>query len=206
MADPWPLGRPADIDTQTTVTGTANPVEEPGKKQANQSTTCWPDGSTLICNYNKGNEHYKFQHRTGSNITLCPDGSVKIVSAAGQMCMEINGEGLLRVTGAYNIVVDGAASMRVEKDMDWWVGGNMKLDVIGNFAATAQSVNIHGIDKAELASRAATVAGVDTLITSSASTSVNSLGPVKVQSTGSTLDTFSSGATTIKGSTIDLNP
>ena len=80
---------------------------------------------------NDGAEHVTIQHRSGSMIQFQPDGKIVITSAEGRYTT-VFGEDRMYVTGAHDIVVDGAASLRVTKDYNVTVDGDMNLTVTGN--------------------------------------------------------------------------
>ena len=134
----------------------------------------------------------------GSSLTLCPDGSVKVVSAAGKMGIEINGEGYVKVTGAYNIIVDGGATLRADS-YDVHVENDLNLTVGGTFAVAAKNMALAISEKYELTAQ-----------TSSLETSGNSVftaGKQLYMGSDLDLDIVSAATTTIVGTTkIDLNP
>jgi len=180
---------------------------EMSKDPSNRNTVSYPDGSFMNWDFTKGNEHVTIQHKTGSSIQITSNGSMKFVSAAGKMGFEVNGEGYIRVTGAYNIVVDGGASMRVKNNMDWYVGGDMKVKVEGTMTTTAKNTNFVTAEKFEVGAKKTSLVSTDTLITSANKTQLLALGDVDVKSTGGDTLISSSAVTTIKGPTkVDINP
>jgi len=197
--DPSKIGKPV-------IKGIVNPVLASGHPHVgNQCVTRYPNGSCVIVDYNKGNEHIRVENM-GSSITLCPDGSVKVVSAAGKMGLEINGEGYIKITGLYTIEADGDIGIVTKGKCDFKVAGDMNFAVTGGFNVTSKDMNLVAAEKFDVGAESITINGVKTLVTSSTGTSVKSYGPVELYSTGETVDIFSSGETKIRGETINLNP
>jgi hypothetical protein len=51
------------------------------------------------------------------------------------------GENRMKITGAYDITVDGAASLKVAKDYNVTVQGDINMTATKNFNLTAQNFN-----------------------------------------------------------------
>lgn len=83
-----------------------------------------------MCDNAEG-EHITLQHRGGSLIQFQPDGKI-IITAHNGMYTAVFGEDRMYIKGAYDIVVDGAASLKVKKDYNVTVDGNYNLTVTGD--------------------------------------------------------------------------
>jgi type VI secretion system secreted protein VgrG len=164
----------------------------------NTTITKTRSGHVLELNDNEGVEHVTLQHRSGSLVQMQPDGSVRFVSQNGMMGFEINGEGYVKVTGAYNIIVDGGATLRADS-YDVHVENDLNLTVGGTFAVAAKNMALAISEKYELIAQ-----------TSSLGTSGNSVftaGKQLYMGSDLDLDIVSGATTTIVGTTkIDLNP
>jgi len=97
-------------------------------------------GHTLIMDDSKGAEHVTLQHRGGTMVQLQPDGKLYISAQNGQYNI-VFGENRMKITGAYDITVDGAASLKVNKDYNMTVGGDINLTATKNINMTAQNFN-----------------------------------------------------------------
>lgn len=146
-----------------------------------------------------GKEHVSLQHRSGSMIQMQPDGSTRIVSAAGKMGIEINGEGYLTVTGLYNVIVNGDAGFRIAGNADWHVGGDMKVTVDGTYSLASKNITVKAAEKVELiANRISFSAADNAIFTAGGKMYVGASGDMQVNS---------EGTLTLIGSTkIDMNP
>jgi type VI secretion system secreted protein VgrG len=164
----------------------------------NTTITKTRSGHVLELNDNEGAEHVTLQHRSGSLVQMQPDGSVRFVSQNGMMGFEINGEGYVKVTGAYNIIVDGGATLKADS-YDLHVENDFNMTVGGTFAVAAKNMALAISDKYELTAK-----------TSSSETSGNSVftaGHQLYMGSDLDLDIVSGTTTTIVGVTkIDLNP
>ena len=85
-------------------------------------------------------EHVTLQHRGGSMIQFMPDGAIQFVAHNGQYNM-IFGENRVKITGAYDVTVEGGGSLKVDGDYNVTVKGDTKFAVGGNFNLTAQNFN-----------------------------------------------------------------
>jgi hypothetical protein len=97
-------------------------------------------GHTLIMDDSKGAEHVTLQHRGGSMVQLQPDGKLYISAQNGQYNITF-GENRMKITGAYDISVDGAASLKIAKDYNVTVDGDINMTAAKNFNLTAQNFN-----------------------------------------------------------------
>ena len=156
-------------------------------------------GNVFELSDKNGKEHVTLQHRSGSLIQMQPDGSVRLVSSAGKMGIEINGEGYLTVTGLYNVVVNGDAGFRISGNADWQVDGDMKVTVNGTYSIAAKNMTTTIAEKYELTADNMSYQSTDNAIfTAGSKMYVGSTGSAKLYS-GDTL--------TIVGDTkIDMNP
>ena len=97
-----------------TIEGIPSPILQSGDACANQCVTRWSNGMKMVVDYNEDNSHVSVEGPKGSSVTLCPDGSLKMVSAAGKMGIEINGEGYIKITGVYNIEATGDIGIKTD--------------------------------------------------------------------------------------------
>ena len=97
-------------------------------------------GHVFELNDSKGAEHVTLQHRSGSKIQFRPDGAIEITSHNGAYNI-IFGEKRMKITGAYDVTVDGAASLRVNKDYNLTVAGDCNFTVEKDFNITAKNMN-----------------------------------------------------------------
>jgi len=97
-------------------------------------------GHVFTMDDSKGGEHITLQHRGGSMIQFMPDGAVHFVSHNGQYTF-IFGENRVRITGAYDVTVEGAASMKVQGDYNVNIKGKTNMNVDGDFNLTAKNFN-----------------------------------------------------------------
>lgn len=124
-------------------------------KEAGQNMRYWAfkdrAGNMFMMNHQDGYENITLEHRTGSKFQLLPDGTVYLNSNKGRYTM-IFGEDRIQVTGSHDIVVKGAASMRVEGDYNVTAAKNMNFNVAGNFTLKALNANI-GADCFDIAAK-----------------------------------------------------
>lgn len=97
-------------------------------------------GHVLEFNDGEGAEHVTMQHRTGSKIQFKPDGAIEFTSHNGEYHITF-GEKRMKITGAYDITVDGAASLKVNKAYNLTVAGDMNFTVEKDFNLTAKNMN-----------------------------------------------------------------
>jgi hypothetical protein len=100
----------------------------------------------------KGAEHVTLQHRSGSMVQFHPDGKVAITAQNGQYTFTF-GENRVKITGAYDITVDGAASMKVDGDYNLTVGKNMNIAVKGDLNVNAKNFNQNMIGNIDIAAK-----------------------------------------------------
>lgn len=164
----------------------------------NTTITKTRSGHVLELNDNEGVEHVTLQHRSGSLVQMHPDGSVRFVSQNGMMGFEINGEGYVKVTGAYNIIVDGGATLRADS-YDVHVENDLNLTVGGTFAVAAKNMALAISDKYEMTAASASMR--------TTGNSVFTAGGKYYAGAFEDMRLFSASTTTIVGeSKVDINP
>lgn len=164
----------------------------------NTTITKSRSGHILELNDNEGAEHITLQHRSGSSVQMQPDGSVRFVSQNGMMGFEINGEGYVKVTGAYNIIVDGGATLRADS-YDMHVENDFNMTVGGTFAVAAKNMAVAISDKYELTAASASMR--------TSGNSVFTAGGKLYAGSSDDMRLFSSSTTTIVGlAKVDINP
>lgn len=109
-------------------------------------------GHVLLMDDSKGAEHVTLQHRSGSMVQFHPDGKVAITAQNGQYTFTF-GENRVKITGAYDITVDGAASMKVDGDYNVTVGKNMNIAVKGDLNVNAKNFNQNMIGNIDIAAK-----------------------------------------------------
>jgi hypothetical protein len=109
-------------------------------------------GHVLLMDDSKGAEHVTLQHRSGSMVQFHPDGKVAITAQNGQYTFTF-GENRVKITGAYDITVDGAASMKVDGDYNLTVGKNMNIAVKGDLNVAAKNFNQNMIGNVDIAAK-----------------------------------------------------
>jgi uncharacterized protein (DUF2345 family) len=97
-------------------------------------------GHVFTIDDSKDNEHITLQHRSGSMVQFKPDGAVQFVSHNGQYNV-VFGENRMKITGAYDVTVEGAASMKVDGDYNMTVKGDANMTVQKDFNVTAKNFN-----------------------------------------------------------------
>ena len=112
-------------------------------------------GHVFMMDDSKGAESITIQHRGGSMLQISPDGKVHIRAQKGQHTV-VFGENRMYVTGAYDITVDGAASMTVKKDMNF-NAKNMNFTASGDMNIKATNLNLQPTGKLEIAGSAVTL-------------------------------------------------
>ena len=131
---------PADV-TPKTITGPKDARDEKESGvDGNHYTRKTRSGHVFTMDDSKGGEHVTLQHRGGSMIQFMPDGCVQFVSHNGQYNF-VFGENRIKITGAYDIVVEGGASLKVDGDYNVTVKGDVNLSAGKDFNITAQNFN-----------------------------------------------------------------
>lgn len=109
-------------------------------------------GHVLLMDDSKGAEHVTLQHRSGSMVQFHPDGKVAITAQNGQYTFTF-GENRVKITGAYDVTVDGAASLKVDGDYNVTVGKNMNIAVKGDLNVNAKNFNQNMIGNIDIAAK-----------------------------------------------------
>ena len=97
-------------------------------------------GHIFTLDDSNGGEHITLQHRGGSMIQFMPDGAVQFVSHNGQYNF-VFGENRVKITGAYDVTVEGGGSLKVDGDYDVTVKGHMNYAVGGDINMTSENFN-----------------------------------------------------------------
>lgn len=144
-------------------------------------------GHVFTLDDSEENESITLQHRGGSMVQFMPDGAVQFVSQNGQYTF-VFGENRVKITGAYDITVEGSGSLRVAKDYDVTVMGNHNMTVNGDFNMTAKNFNaeVRGDMDINAKSFTAKMEG-STEITSHGIVSIGGDGGVAMTSTGASV-------------------
>jgi hypothetical protein len=103
-------------------------------------TTRTRSGHVFTLDDSEGHESVTLQHRGGSMVQFMPDGAVQFVSQNGQYNF-IFGENRVKITGAYDVTVEGGGSLRVKGDYNTTVMGNHNMTVNGDYNMTAKNFN-----------------------------------------------------------------
>lgn len=151
----------ANKDTQPKFDGLDDARILPGSDNLlYKSITKTRSGHVLELNDNKGAESITLQHRTGAMMQLQPDGSVRFVSQNGKMGFEINGQGYVKVSGAYDIIADGDYSVRA-KNGNMHFTGDLKVTVDGTYSVSAKNMTETIAEKYEITAQNYTLTSVD---------------------------------------------
>jgi hypothetical protein len=97
-------------------------------------------GHVFTLDDSKDAEHVTLQHRGGSMIQFMPDGAVHFVSHNGQYTF-VFGENRVKITGAYDVTVEGGGSLKVDGDYNVTVKGKTNFSVGDDFNLTARNFN-----------------------------------------------------------------
>lgn len=185
---------------KTTPNQWSSPKDARDMQGAGQYPNYWShktrSGHVFMLDDSQGAEHVTLQHRGGSMIQFMPDGAIQFVAHNGQYNM-VFGENRVKITGAYDVTVEGGGSLKVDGDYNVTVKGDTKFAVGGNFNLTAQNFNqLIGEDISIVAkNRTEKVSGA---ISQSADGSQHIVSK-KSMSIASTEDSTSVGATKLLG-------
>lgn len=128
-------------ETPTTWSGKKDAREAKGAgKYPNYYSHKTRSGHVFMMDDSNGAEHVTLQHRSGTAIQFHPDGAIQLTSHNGSYEI-IFGEKRMKITGAYDVVVDGAASLRVEGNYNTTVNGDMNTTVKGNMSVSSKNFN-----------------------------------------------------------------
>jgi hypothetical protein len=105
-------------------------------------------GHVIMLDDSKGAESVTIQHRGGSMLQIMPDGKVHLRAQNGQHTV-VFGENRMYVTGAYDISVDGAASLTCKKDYNI-TAKNLNLVTEEDFNIVARNFNVNASKKIDI--------------------------------------------------------
>lgn len=105
-------------------------------------------GHVIMLDDSKGAESVTIQHRGGSMLQIMPDGKVHLRAQNGQHTV-VFGENRMYVTGAYDISVDGAASLTCKKDYNI-TAKNLNLTTEEDFNIVARNFNVNASKKIDI--------------------------------------------------------
>ncbi len=122
-----------------------NEFEDSRKKQGamkypNVAVHETPSGHTIIMDDSPGNESMTIQHRGGAMLQFKPDGAIHVKSHNGMQEI-VMGEKRVKITGAYDVTVEGGGSMRVKGDFNQTIEGNHNMTVHGDVNTVAKNMN-----------------------------------------------------------------
>lgn len=189
-------------------------------------------GQVIGISDKKGSEFLQLQHRTGAKVEMHPNGDIVIKSMkdnyqitlgdnkiliSGHQDVTIQGGGSLKVEGDYEMRVSGNMLSVVEGNMETTVhgnhntavvgdqetlvGGNQNTKVLGGIEHSADGESYYGAD-GDIG--VGSSSGKVVLIAATQLKSIS--GTDTIMTMGATFQTTSTGATTVIGDTIDLNP
>lgn len=95
-------------------------------------------GHVFMMDDSKGAESVTLQHRSGSMLQMLPDGKVNMTTQNGKYEL-VFGENRIKITGAYDITVNGNASLKVDGDYNMTVARNMNVTVEGDYNITSKN-------------------------------------------------------------------
>lgn len=205
-----------------------NEYEDSRKKQGamkypNVAVHETPSGHTIIMDDSPGNESMTIQHRGGAMLQFKPDGAIHVKSHNGMQEI-VMGEKRVKITGAYDVTVEGGGSMRVKGDFNQTIEGNHNMTVHGDVNTVAKNMNtvVAGNMDTVAKNQTTKIEGNAQLKTSKGSISMSAQAGVALASEGDSVTMFSKsdiglhaqggdlaiktgGKTAIKSAQIDLN-
>ena len=149
-------------------------------------------GNEVEMCFEEGNEFMRVTHRTGAGFCINPDGSIKLVSQNGKMEFQINGEGMINVSGKYDLVVKGDATIKCEKA--YWSAKNLEVNIDENTTFNSKSINLNASEKMDIVAK-----NMDAKVAEN--TNITSGGECKVASDGAMNIGSTSGNMIAKAST-----
>lgn len=161
-------------------------------------TTRTRSGHVITLDDSEENESVTIQHRGGSMMQFMPDGAVQFVSQNGQYNF-VFGENRVKITGAYDVTVEGGGSLRVKGDYNTTVMGNHNMTVNGDYNMTAKNFNAEIRGDLDLSAKSLTAKMEgSTEITTHGIMSLGGDGGVALTSTGAGVGIGASGDVSIK--------
>lgn len=107
-------------------------------------------GNEIEMCFEEGNEFMRVTHRTGAGVCINPDGSVKLVSQNGKMEFQINGEGMIKVTGKFDLV---AKDVTIRCEKAYWTAKNLEVNVDENTTFNSKSINLNAAEKMDIVAK-----------------------------------------------------
>lgn len=128
---------------------TGNP---PSKSESHLNTNRMIDrsGNEIEMCFEEGNEFMRVTHRTGAGFCINPDGSIKLVSQNGKMEFQINGEGMINVSGKFDLV---AKDVTIKCDKAYWSAKNLEVNVDENTTFNSKSINLNAAEKIDIVAK-----------------------------------------------------
>lgn len=176
---------------KTTPNKWSSPKDARDEKEAGQYPNYWThktrSGHVFTLDDSKDGEHITLQHRGGSMIQFRPDGAVQFVSHNGQYNF-VFGENRVKITGAYDVTVEGGGSLKVDGNYNVTVKGDVNMTTDKAFNVTAKSANYTIADNMDIQAK-----NVTQKIEGNMATQVNGNyalsadGPIGIKSTGDSL-------------------
>jgi hypothetical protein len=189
-------------------------------------------GQVIGVSDKKGSEFLQLTHRTGTKVEMHPNGDVIIKSLKDHYQITL-GDNKILISGNHDVTIQGGASLKVEGDYEMRVSGNMLSVIEGNMETTVhgnhntavkgdQEIAINGNQNTKVlggiehsadgksyyaADGGLGIGSSSGRVAIDAATQIlTESGSDTIMSMGSTFQTTSSGATTVIGERIDLNP
>lgn len=124
----------------------------PSKSEGHLNTNRMMDrsGNEIEMCFEEGNEFMRVTHRTGAGFCINPDGSVKLVSQNGKMEFQINGEGMINVSGKFDLV---AKDVTIRCDKAYWSAKNLEVNVDENTTFNSKSINLNAAEKIDIVAK-----------------------------------------------------
>lgn len=140
-------------------------------------------GHVMTFDDSAGAEHITLQHRGGSKIQFRPDGAVTFTSHNGQYNF-VFGENRVKITGAYDVTVEGGGSLKVDGDYNVKVGGEMNFAVTGGVnMASGGKFNFLSAEGVDIKGKALTTSVDNLVMYAEKSANYISGGPTVVSAT-----------------------
>lgn len=124
-------------------------------KYPNQMTIKTRSGHLIMFDDSRGAESVTIQHRVGSMVQIKPDGKVHVRANKG-MHTVVFGENRMYVTGAYDITVDGAASITCDKDFNI-NSKNINITAREDINIKSKNLNLNPTGSFDVAANSATI-------------------------------------------------
>lgn len=119
-------------EAQLTRTSINEPNPSSESTYPNNKVTETISGHVFEVDDTPGHERLYVKHKSGSNIEILPDGSVKIISARNKYNLTAGSEDVV-IRGVCNIVVESDANLRVQGDTTLQSDGDLNTLVLGDY-------------------------------------------------------------------------